>query len=523
MIADLARKARLVAVRIRNAVETPRERVWLSAAPGEVPSIVAIGSEPPSAPHLTALPPIYPEWLGDRAFAALHGARFCYVAGEMARGIATPRMVIEVVRAGGLGFFGSAGLPIAEIRASLAEIRAGLGDNAAAWGANLIHAPQEPGQEKAVVDLFLAEKVRRVSASAFMRLTPDVVRYTALGLSRGPDGDIERHNHVFAKVSRAEVAEALMAPAPERMLRELVAAGAISKAQADLAAQVPVAAEITAESDSGGHTDNRPASVLYSSLAAARTRIAARHSLPEGSIRIGLAGGIATPQAVAAAFQMGAAYILTGTINQSAVESGLAPPGRALLAKAGPADVAMAPAADMFEQGVQVQVLKRGTLFAMRGRKFHGFYRSGASYESLPEADRKWIDDVLGEPFEAAWQATRRYIQSVNPAEAARADADGNKRLALVARRYLFMGAQWAREGTDGRAADYQIWCGPAMGAFNEWVAGSFLEPVEARTVRQIALNLMEGGARVTRAGQLRSAGIPVPPELFSYRPIAFE
>ncbi|MFN3610385.1 MAG: 2-nitropropane dioxygenase, partial [Hyphomonas sp.] len=299
--------------------------------------------------------------------------------------------------------------------------------------------------------------------------------------------------------------------------------GAITQAQAELASKVPVAADITAESDSGGHTDNRPAFTLFSSLCAARSRVARRHGLPESSIRIGLAGGIATPQSVAAAFQMGAAYVLTGSINQSAIESGLAPAGRALLAKAGPADVAMTPAADMFEQGVQVQVLKRGTLFAMRGKKFHAFYRSGASYETLPPADQKWIDDVLGEPFEAAWQATRGYTQKVHPVEAARADEDGNKRLALVARRYLFMGAQWAREGEPGRVADYQIWCGPAMGAFNEWVAGSFLEPVEARTVRQIALNLMEGAARVTRAGQLRSIGLTVPAELFSYRPVPFE
>ena len=85
------------------------------------------------------------------------------------------------------------------------------------------------------------------------------------------------------------------------------------------------------------------------------------------------------------------------------------------------------------------------------------------------------------------------------------------------------MGAQWAREGAADRTADYQIWCGPAMGAFNEWVAGSFLEPVEARTVRQIALNLLEGAARITRAGQLRSFGLAVPAELFSFRPVAFE
>ena len=47
---------------------------------------------------------------------------------------------------------------------------------------------------------------------------------------------------------------------------------------------------------------------------------------------------------------------------------------------------------------------------------------------------------------------------------------------------------------TAGRAQDYQLWCGPAMGSFNAWARGSFLEAVENRTVVQIALNLLEGG-----------------------------
>jgi hypothetical protein len=61
------------------------------------------------------------------------------------------------------------------------------------------------------------------------------------------------------------------------------------------------------------------------------------------------------------------------------------------------------------------------------------------------------------------------------------------------------------------------------MGAFNEWVAGTPLEPVEKRNVRQIALNLLEGAARITRAAQLRASGVAVPAHLFSYTPRVFE
>jgi trans-AT polyketide synthase, acyltransferase and oxidoreductase domains len=501
------------------AVENPRLPVSLVAEGGAALRVRGAGEQ---AQVAYSLPPVFPEWLGDRRFADLHGARFNYVVGEMARGIATPRMVIAAVRAGCVGFFGSAGLSLADIAAGVNEIKASLSPQQISWGANLIHSPQQPGHEAAVVDLFLSHGAHRVSASAYMQLSPDIVRFTALGLSRAADGDIRRAHHVFAKVSRAEVAEAFMAPPPEAMLKALVAQGAITAEQAALAAETSVAAEITAEADSGGHTDNRPAAPLFASLSQARSRVAARHGLDANAIRIGLAGGLATPHGVAAAFQMGAAYVLTGSINQAAVESGLSARGRALLAAAGVADVDMAPAADMFEQGVEVQVLKRGTLFPMRARKLFQLYRSGASFETLPARDRADVEKILGEPFAAAWAQTAAYIAKTNPREAARAAEDGNKRFALVARRYLFMGAQWAREGDPARVADYQIWCGPAQGAFNDWVKGTFLEPVDNRTVEQIALNLMEGAARLTRAGQLRAIGVAVPPDAFTYVPRPF-
>lgn len=466
--------------------------------------------------------PIFPEWLGDRAFSDAHGSRFNYVVGEMARGIATPQMVIAAVEAGCVGFFGSAGLPLDEVRAGLAKIKSRLNPNQKSWGANLIHSPQNPGLEAATVDLFIAEGVHRVSASAFMQLTPEIVRYAAHGMSRGNAGNLQRKTHVFAKVSRAEVAAAFMAPPPSAMLSQLVASGAITADEATLAALHPVALDITAEADSGGHTDNRAAAPLFASISTACDHIAAQHNLDRNQYRIGLAGGIATPHGVAAAFAMGAAYVLTGSVNQCTIESGLSPEARALLHTAGPADVMMAPAADMFEQGVEVQVLKHGTLFPLRAKRLHALYRSGESLDTLCPKDRDFIEICLGETINGAWQATADYLQANNPSLLQRAESDGNKRLALLARRYLFNAAQWARDGAPGKQLDYQIWCGPAMGAFNEWARGSCLEASENRTVKQIAWNLLEGAAHLTRAAQSRAAGHAVAPTAFSITPRLF-
>ncbi len=75
--------------------------------------------------------------------------------------------------------------------------------------------------------------------------------------------------------------------------------------------------------------------------------------------------------------------MLTGSVNQL-VESGVSDDARALLAQADLADVTMAPAADMFEQGVKVQVLRRGTLFAARASRLYETYRSYPSLAEIP-------------------------------------------------------------------------------------------------------------------------------------------
>ncbi len=465
------------------------------------------------------LPPIYPEWLGDRGFQEVHRTRFPYIAGAMANGISTPALVIAMARMGAIGFFGAAGLPFERVEAGVDELHAALHPAGASWGANLIHSPNEPALEARVADLYVRKGVTRVSASAYMGLTPAIVHYAAAGLRSLPDGRVHRRNHVFAKISRPEVARRFMEPAPAELLQALVQQGRLSAEEAALAATLPVAEDITVEADSGGHTDNQPLVALLPTISLLRDQLSVARGYRR-PIRVGAAGGLGTPASVAGAFALGAAYVLTGSVNQACVESGLSPAGRQMLAGASIADVVMAPAADMFEQGVEVQVLSRGTFFAQRGKKLAELYKRHNTWDEVPAADRARVErDILGGPFAERWQSTRAFWLNRDPREAELGDRDPRRRMALVFRAYLGLASRWAITGEPARALDYQIWCGPAMGAFNAWVKGSFLEDPAERTVTQVAKNLLEGAAVVTRAGQLRSYGLPVPAAAFDFRP----
>jgi len=384
---------------------------------------------------------------------------------------------------------------------------------------NLIHSPNEPALEAAVADMLIRRGVRRVEASAYMGLTASIVRYAVVGLAQAADGTITRRHHVMAKVSRPEVARHFMSPAPAAMLEQLVRDGLVTADEARLAAHVPIAEDVTMESDSGGHTDNRPLAVVLPILLNLRDELASKFGYAT-PIRVGAGGGLGAPSSVAAAFALGASYVLTGSVNQSAIESGLSTEGKKMLATAGMADVVMAPAADMFELGVKVQVLKRGTMFAPRAQRLYDVYVAHDGFDAIPRETKARLEkEVLGQSIESVWAETQAFWSKRDPHELAKADASPKHKMALCFRWYLGLSSRWAIVGEPTRKLDYQVWCGPAMGAFNDWVKGSFLEAPENRTVVQIAKNLLEGAAAITRAHQLRTYGAPLPPAAFRFAP----
>jgi trans-AT polyketide synthase, acyltransferase and oxidoreductase domains len=466
------------------------------------------------------IPALYPEWLGDRSFQETHNVRFSYVGGAMARGIASSDMVIELAKSGMLGFFGAAGLSVDNLEKEIIKIKNNLDKENLSWGSNLIHSPHDIELEEKIVDMYLKYGIRRISAAAFMKMSPNIVYYSSKGLYRDDKGIIRRKNYVFAKISRSEVALHFLSPAPSNILNSLVDKGKITSEEAELAKQVPVAEDITAEADSGGHTDNRPLNALFPIIADLRDRLSSKYQY-KTRIRVGAAGSLGTPSAVSAAFALGASYVLLGSVHQSCVESGLCIEGKKLLAKADMADVMMTPSADMFELGVKVQVLKKGTLMGVRGSKLYDLYTRYNSIEDIPDNIRADIEKMIFQmPLNAVWKDTKEFFLKVEPLQVEKADKDPKYKMALIFRWYLGNSSKWAIIGEPERQMDYQIWCGPAIGAFNNWVKESFLEKPENRKIQQVALNLLEGASIITKAQQLRTYGIPVPSDIFAYKPV---
>ncbi|MBD2693672.1 PfaD family polyunsaturated fatty acid/polyketide biosynthesis protein [Anabaena catenula] len=464
---------------------------------------------------LIAVPSLSIQQLGDPSFLDFYGVKYAYATGAMAQGIASEELVIALGKERILSSFGAGGLSPHRVESAINRIQQALQQKPYAF--NLLHSPSEPAIERRSVDLYLQYQVRIIEASAFLDLTDNIVYYRAAGLSLNSANEIEIKNKVIAKVSRREVATKFLQPAPLKILKQLVQQGLISELQATLAEKIPMADDITVEADSGGHTDNRPLICLLPSILELRDEIQTKYCYQQ-PVRIGVAGGISTPQSALAAFMMGAAYVVTGSINQSCIEAGTSQYTKELLAQSEMADVMMAPAADMFEMGVKLQVLKRGTLFPLRAQKLLELYKNYNSIEEIPPAELEKLEkQILKKTVQEVWQETVTYLSQRNPEKLSKALSNSKLKMALIFRWYLGLSSRWSNTGEKGREIDYQIWCGPAMGSFNDWVRGSYLSESKNRKVVDIADHIMTGAAFLYRIQSLKIQGLKIPDEYSQY------
>jgi trans-AT polyketide synthase/acyltransferase/oxidoreductase domain-containing protein len=438
---------------------------------------------------------IDPARLGSSEFRAEYQVKFAYTAGAMYKAIASEALVVAMARAGMIGYFGTGGLKLPKIGAAIRSIKAQVSGNQA-FGMNLLHNIGQPDLENQTVDLFLSQGILCIEASAYMNVTSAVVRYRLSGLTRGPEGIINTPHLVLAKVSRPEVAHVFMSPAPENILRDLVAAGQLTPQEAELGRLIPVAGDICVEADSGGHTDQGVAYALMPAMLHLRDEMMSRYSYQK-KIRVGAAGGIGSPEAAAAAFIMGADFITTGSINQCTVEAGTSDSVKDMLQDMNVQDTAYAPAGDMFETGARVQVFRKGVFFPGRANKLYELYMRHNSLDEIDSQTRKQIEEkYFKRSFEDVWSETKNYYSSVNPGFEKLALSPKQK-MALIFKWYFIHTTRLAMHGREDEKVNYQVHCGPALGSFNQWVKGTELESWRNRHVDDIGERIMKGAAAV--------------------------
>jgi trans-AT polyketide synthase/acyltransferase/oxidoreductase domain-containing protein len=442
----------------------------------------------------TATAAITASSLGSKEFRDDYRLKYAYVAGAMYKGVASKELVVKMGKAGLIGYLGTGGVPLAQVEESIRYIQKEL-QNGEAYGVNLLCNLQSPQTEEETVDLFLKHGLKNVEAAAYMQMTPSLVRFRLKGIHRSGNGQIITTNRIMAKLSRPEVADLFMSPPPESIVQKLLQAGKLSFEEASLGKEIPMSENIVVEADSGGHTDQGVAYALLPAIMSLRNAKMKQHGYQK-RIKIGAAGGIGTPEAAAAAFIMGADFILTGSINQCTVEAGTSEAVKNMLQDINVQDTDYAPAGDMFELGAKVQVLKKGVFFPARANKLYDLYTHYSSLDEIDEKTRRQIQEkYFRRSFEEIWEETKAYWLKLNPNEIKKAEKSPRHKMALIFRWYFGYSTWLALQGNEERKVDYQVHCGPALGAFNQWVKGTELENWRNRHVDKIAEKLMEDTA----------------------------
>ncbi|GGB95737.1 ACP S-malonyltransferase [Pseudoduganella buxea] len=452
------------------------------------PAPAALPVAPAVAQAAVAPPPRAPSGRLGTAFCAHHGVRLPYVAGSMYRGIASVPLIARMSRAGLLSFFGTGGLSPDDVRQAIAAIHAESG-RSAPFGMNLLATPTRPELEQAMVELFLEHGIEYLEASAFTQVAACIVQFRFRGAGmRG--GRAQAVNHVFAKVSRLELARQFLAPPAEELLQRLLLQGRLNADEVAAARRLPVCSDLCIEADSGGHTDSGVALTLLPAIRRVRDELSRTAALDD-VVRLGAAGGIGTPEAIAAAFALGAQFVVAGSIHQCTPQAGTSPLAKDMLADMGIHDTAYAPAGDLFGTGARVQVVKRGTLFAARANQLYQAYRTFDGIGSLPGRTRDTIERFMGASLDDVWTLSQARLAS-RPAELAHLQRNEKARMARVFKWYFSRSIAAAMDGTVAEKANFQIHSGSAMGAFNAFAANTGLAGWQERHVDVLAQALME-------------------------------
>jgi trans-AT polyketide synthase/acyltransferase/oxidoreductase domain-containing protein len=426
--------------------------------------------------------------LGSKSFRDTYNLRESYVIGSMGRGISGAEVLKSAARNGLLSIGGTDGLTQSQIRTLIQEAKVN-DENSAVQGFHMSYAYSEKNESE-LINLYLEEKVKLLFVSGYSTVSKNLIKYKVKGLSKDADGNIRENNHIMASVSRTEVAESFMKPAPERIIDALLKDGEITDEQALLAKSVPVSRDICVEADGGGYTNRVSMFAAFPAIEAIAKKINKSNGYSE-KIRVGVSGGIGSAKAAAAAFLMGADFIVTGSVNQCTVEASTSDTVKKMLSSLTIQDIGYVSAGDIYDPGRMIQVVKKGSLFKARADKLYRICQSGEGIKAIDQGTKEQLETrYFGKKIEEIIQEILLEDVGEHPQE----------QLVLLYKWYLKKAMEWAIEGNDDKQTDYCIMCGCSIGSFNEMVKGTELESWKNRTIESVSKKRMNDAVTEIRS-----------------------
>jgi trans-AT polyketide synthase/acyltransferase/oxidoreductase domain-containing protein len=150
----------------------------------------------------------------------------------------------------------------------------------------------------------------------------------------------------------------------------------------------------------------------------------------------------------------------------------------------------------MFELGAKVQVLRKGLFFPARANKLYELYQRHSHLDEIDPKTRQQIEEkFFKRSFTDVWKETSEYYARIDSQKLQEAERNPRVKMALIFRWYFIHSARLALQGSAEQRVDYQVHCGPALGAFNQWVRGTPLADWRNRHVADIAERIMHATA----------------------------
>jgi trans-AT polyketide synthase, acyltransferase and oxidoreductase domains len=166
-----------------------------------------------------------------------------------------------------------------------------------------------------------------------------------------------------------------------------------------------------------------------------------------------------------------------------------------MLAVAHVYDTGYAPSGAMFELGSRVQVLKKGLFFPSRAEKLVSLYHQ---HGAIDQIDVKLSKQIQERYFKRSFDVVLAEIRAdCSPQEWSKIEGTPKYRMGQIIRRYFSDTTRWAMDGDMDHKVDFQIHCGPAQGALNQWLAGTELQDWRSRHADELAVRLLDATANV--------------------------